>query len=366
MTLQKKQSRVGLLTGGGDFPGLNAVIRAVVKSLIQTGSKVVGFEDGFAGLIEQRYRFLDWDAVSGILQQGGTILGTSNKADPFHHPVERHGKISYEDLSDQVIEFSQDLGLDALICVGGDGTMTIAKELMNKGLPIVGVPKTIDNDLYGTDVTFGYDTAVSIAAEAIDRIHTTAQSHHRVMFVEIMGRYAGWLTLGAGLAGGADVILIPEIEYDLDAIAERVLQRSRKGRRFSIVAVSEGAKPKGGELTVQRIIEDSPDQLRLGGVSMKLCSQIEDLTGLESRATILGHLQRGGSPTAFDRILGTRYGVAAADLVRNRKFGRMVALCGNNITSVALEDIGGKTRLVSANDQLVQAALATGVILGAS
>ena len=357
--------RVGILTGGGDCPGLNAVVRAITKSLIHFDDiQVIGFEDGFLGLLEKRYRLLDWDAVSGILQQGGTILGSSNKANPFNHGVERNGEIVYIDYSDQAIDFCRELGIDALICIGGDGTMAIAKKLMNKGLPIVGVPKTIDNDLFGTDVTFGYDTAVSIAAEAIDRIHTTAQSHHRVMLVEIMGRYAGWLTLGAGLAGGADVILIPEIEYDVDVIAERVLERSRKGRRFSIVAVSEGAKPKGGELTVQRIIEDSPDKLRLGGISMKLCSQIEDITGLESRATILGHLQRGGTPTAFDRILGTRYGVAAAEMVRNEQFGYMAALRGNKVSAVSIDEVGGKTRLVTTDDQLVQAALATGVSLG--
>ena len=363
--MHSKVKRVGLLTGGGDCPGLNAVIRAVTKSLIHhDGIEVVGFEDGFLGLLEKRYRLLDWDAVSGILQQGGTILGTSNKADPFHHGVERAGKTIYVDYSDRAVEFSRELGIEALICIGGDGTMAIAKQLMSKGLPMIGVPKTIDNDLYGTDVTFGYDTAVSIATEAIDRIHTTAQSHHRVMLIEIMGRYAGWLTLGAGLAGGADVILIPEIEYDVNVIAERVLERSRKGRRFSIIAVSEGAKPHGGELTVQRVVEDSPDKLRLGGVSMKLCSQIEDITGLESRATILGHLQRGGTPTAFDRILGTRYGVAAADMVRNKQFGYMAALSGNKITSVSIDEVGGKTRLVSPEDQIVKAALATGVSFG--
>jgi 6-phosphofructokinase 1 len=307
---------------------------------------------------------LNWDAVSGILQQGGTILGSSNKANPFNHAVQKNGKTVYEDYSDTTIQNARDLGVEAIVCIGGDGTMTIAKELMNKGLPVVGVPKTIDNDLYGTDITFGYDTAVSIAAEAIDRIHTTASSHHRVMLVEIMGRYAGWLTLGAGLAGGADVILIPELEYDINIIAERVWERSRKGRRFSIVAVAEGAKPQGGELTVQRIIKDSPDQLRLGGISMKLCAEIEDVTGLESRATILGHLQRGGTPTAFDRILATRYGVAAAELIRREQYGKMVALQGNEITSVAVEEVGGKTRKVDINHSLITAAKETGVSLG--
>jgi len=356
--------RIGILTGGGDCPGLNAVIRAVTKSLLRDDFEVIGFEDGFLGLIENRSRPLSWDAVSNILQQGGTILGTSNKANPFNHPIHQDGKTVYLDYSDETINNAKELGIEAIVCIGGDGTMTISKNLMNKGLPVVGVPKTIDNDLYGTDITFGYDTAVSIASEAIDRIHTTASSHHRVMLVEIMGRYAGWLTLGAGLAGGADVILIPEIEYDVNVIAERVLERSRKGRRFSIIAVAEGAKPKGGELTVQRIIKDSPDQLRLGGISIKLCAEIEDITGLESRATILGHLQRGGTPTAFDRILATRYGVAAANLIRQKKFGEMVALQGNQITSVPIEKVGGKTRKVETDHQLIAAAIATGVSLG--
>ncbi len=360
-----KVQRVGVLTGGGDCPGLNAVIRAVTKSLIsQEGIKVFGFEDGFLGLIENRYRELNWNAVSGILQQGGTILGTSNKANPLRHAVQENGKWVFHDVTDQVMQHVKKLGIDVVVCIGGDGTMTIAKGLMEKGLPVVGVPKTIDNDLYGTDYTFGYDTAVSIAAEAMDRIHTTAQSHHRVMFVEIMGRYAGWLTLGAGLASGADVILIPEIEYDVQAIADRVLLRSKKGRRFSIVAVAEGAKPQDGELTVQRVIQDSPDQLRLGGISIKLSAQIEDLTGLEARATILGHLQRGGSPSAFDRILATRYGVAAAELIMQNKFGDMVAWQNGGIRSIPIEKVGGKTRKVDPDHPMVQAALATGAIMG--
>ena len=357
--------RVGVLTGGGDCPGLNAVIRAVTKSLISREQiEVYGFEDGFLGLIENRYRLLNWNSVSGILQQGGTILGTSNKANPLRHAVQQNGSWTFVDVSDKVVQHLEALGIDVLVCIGGDGTMTIAKGLMEKGVPVVGVPKTIDNDLYGTDYTFGYDTAVSIAAEAIDRIHTTAQSHHRVMLVEIMGRYAGWLTLGAGLASGADIILIPEIEYDLQVIAERVHERSKKGRRFSIIAVAEGAKSKDGELTVQRVIKDSPDQLRLGGISLKLQSQIEDLTGLEARATILGHLQRGGSPTAFDRILATRYGVAAADLILNEKFGDMVAWQSGTISSISIKEVGVKTRKVDPQHPMVAAAKAIGAIMG--
>jgi len=360
-----KIKRVGVLTGGGDCPGLNAVIRAVTKSLItRYNIDVIGIEDGFDGLIENRSRPLSYDDVSGILQIGGTILGTSNKANPFKHPVVKDGKTICIDCSEKVVQNADDLNIDALVCIGGDGTMSIAKKLIDKGLKIIGVPKTIDNDLYGTDITFGYDTAVSIAAEAIDRIHTTAQSHHRVMLVEIMGRYAGWLTLGAGIAGGADIILIPEIDYDLDAICQVMEKRNKKGRRFSIIAVAEGAKEKGGELTISRYIKDSPDKFRLGGVAVKLGNDIEDRTGLETRATILGHLQRGGTPTAFDRILSTCYGVGAADLIGQGTFNHMVALQGNKIVSVPIEQIGGKTRKVPLDDELINAAIEVGTSLG--
>ncbi len=357
--------RVGILTGGGDCPGLNAVIRAVTKSLIlKYDVEAVAFEDGFLGLIERRSRVLDFDAVSGILQQGGTVLGTSNKANPFDHPAETNGHIEYKDVSDDCVAYIKELGLSALVCIGGDGTMAISKKLIEKGVPVVGVPKTIDNDIYHTDVTFGYDTAVSIASEAIDRIHTTAQSHHRVMIIEVMGRYAGWLTLGAGIAGGADIILIPEMDYNLDAVCDRVVERSKKGRRFSIIAVSEGAKPQGGERVVSRIVEDSPDQIRLGGISIKLGNDIEDRTGLETRATVLGHLQRGGSPTAYDRVLATRYGVRAAELVANKEFNQMVALKGNQIVSVPIADVGGRTRNVSVDSPLIEAAVAVGTSMG--
>jgi len=363
--MNTKISRVGLLTGGGDCPGLNAVIRAVTKSLIlRYEIEVVGFEDGYDGLLGARYRLLSYDMVSGILQTGGTILGTSNKANPFKHPTKINGKLVYQDLSDRALENLKNIGLDALICIGGDGTMAIARGLVKKGMPIVGVPKTIDNDIPGTDITFGHDTAVSIAAEAIDRIHTTAQSHHRVMLVEIMGRYAGWLTLNAGLASGADVILIPELDYDFDKVCNIVEERSKKGRRFSIIAVAEGAKPKGGEHVVSRIVADSPDKIRLGGIAITLGNKIEDVTGLETRATILGHLQRGGSPTPFDRILATRYGVAAAERVAAGRFDEMVALQGNRIVSVPIEEIGGKTKTVPVDSGLLDVAESVGTSLG--
>lgn len=363
--MSAKIRRVGVLTGGGDCPGLNAVIRAVAKSLmLQHDVEVIGVEDGFQGLIENRMRKLTYGQVSGILQSGGTILGTSNKANPFANPVVKDDKIVLEDLSEQTLQHIEQWKLDALICIGGDGTMTIAKELIKAGVKVMGVPKTIDNDIYGTEITFGYDTAVAIAADAIDRIHTTAQSHHRVMLVEIMGRYAGWLALGAGIASGADVILIPEIPYDLQVICKRVLERSRRGRRFSIVAVAEGAKPKGGDVVVSRIVKDSVEKVRLGGIAIKLGNEIEDCTGLETRATVLGHLQRGGSPTAFDRILATRFGVGAVDLLMSGQFNRMIALQQNELTSIPIDEVGGKMRPVPLDSPLLHVAEAVGTSFG--
>jgi ATP-dependent phosphofructokinase / diphosphate-dependent phosphofructokinase len=360
-----KIKRVGILTGGGDCPGLNAVIRAVTKTLIlRYDIEVYGFEDGFLGMIEGRYKPLNYDSVSGILQAGGTILGTSNKANPLSHPTEINGKIIYQDMTEQTLCNFNALNLDVLVAIGGDGTMTISKGLIEKGIPIVGIPKTIDNDIVGTDITFGFDTAVAIAADAMDRIHTTAMSHHRVMLVEIMGRYAGWLTLNAGIASGADLILIPEIDFDVAEICHVVMDRSKRGRRFSMIAVSEGSKPIGGQMTVQRVVEDSPDKIRLGGISIKLGNEIEDLTGLETRATVLGHLQRGGTPTAYDRILATRYGVAAADLIGAGELNRMIALRANSITSVPIKDVGGKNRTVSHDDPLLGVAVSVGTSMG--
>jgi 6-phosphofructokinase 1 len=272
--------------------------------------------------------------------------------------------VQVRDVSGEVIDYLNQLGIEVLVCIGGDGTMTISSKLAAKGVAVIGIPKTIDNDLVGTDITFGYDSAMTIAAEAIDRIHTTAQSHHRVMLIEIMGRYAGWLTLGAGIAGGADVILLPEIEYDLDVICAKVKERSHKGRRFSIIAVAEGAKPRGGDVVISRVVKDSPDQIRLGGIALKLGNDIEDLTGLATRTTVLGHLQRGGSPTAFDRVLATRYGVAAADLIARGRINRMVALRGRDIDSVPIEEVGGKTRLIPMDSPLLEVARAVGTNLG--
>jgi 6-phosphofructokinase 1 len=334
--------RVGLLTGGGDCPGLNAVIRAVTKSLIlQHNAEVIGFEDGFLGLIEQRIRPLSYADASGILTRGGTILGTNNKANPFSYY-----KRGDADVSLQVLRYAQTLGLDAVIAIGGDGTMSIAHQLQEKGLNFIGVPKTIDNDLMETDRTFGFDTAVSIVTEALDRLHTTAQSHQRVMILETMGRYAGWIALYAGVAGGADIILIPEFEYEIEEVAQVVRERENSGRSFTIIVIAEGAKARGGDLVVAQRIEESPDPIRLGGVGKLLEHQLRELVRSEVRTTILGHVQRGGTPTAYDRNLATAFGTYAASMVSGGQFGRMVALRDNRIRSVALADVAHKTRTV--------------------
>ncbi len=362
----KKKKRIGLLTGGGDCPGLNAVIRGVVKaSISQYNIEVIGFEDGYEGLISRSTIMLDWNRVSGILTQGGTILGTSNRTNPFRWPVDKiNDKIIFVDISDQAVAYINELGLDSLICIGGDGTMAIADQLSRKGIHIVGVPKTIDNDIWGTDITFGFNSAMSIATEAIDKIHTTAMSHHRVMIVEVMGRYAGWLALESGIAGGGDVILIPEIPYHIDTICKTIVKRSKKARRFSIIVIAEGAKSEGGKQVVQRIVKESTDPIRLGGIGYQLAEEIETCTGLETRVTILGHLQRGGTPTPFDRVLATQLGVKAAELCQNEMSGLMVAVHGSEITTVPLSEIGGKTRLVEMNHPLIDVAKKVGTCLG--
>lgn len=357
--------RIGILTGGGDCPGLNAVIRGVTKTAINKHHmEVIGFQDGFLGLIEERFIKLFSERVSGILQEGGTILGSSNTANPFAHKIMQNGEWITVDKSDQCMELYNDLGLDALVCVGGDGTMSIAGELAKKGANIIGVPKTIDKDLMETDTTFGFDTARSIVTEAIDRLHTTAQSHHRAMLVEVMGRNAGWLALESGLAGGGDIILIPEIPYDIEEIVSVVRKRSRFGKKFSIIVVSEGAKPIGGEQVVKKVVENSPDPVRLGGISHIIAEQIEKLTDIEARVTILGHLQRGGTPTSMDRILATQFAVKAMDLVVEKKFGHMVVLKGNKLTSVPVEKVMNKQRTVPKDCFLVRAGLDVGVSYG--
>jgi len=359
--------RIGVLTGGGDCPGLNAVIRSVTKSAIfQHGLEVWGIEDGFLGLIRNRMHKLKPEDVSNILTRGGTILGTSNKADPSNFAVGKddEGKPIFDDVTPRVLEHITERQLDGIVCIGGDGTMSGAANLVEHGVRCVGVPKTIDNDLMHTHITFGFDTAVGIATEALDRIHTTASSHHRVMLVEMMGRNAGWLTLHAGVASGADVILIPEIPYDVSKVAEYCLERSRHGKAFTIVAISEGAKPLGGDVVVDRVVYDSPDQIRLGGVSEVLCEQLSAATHLESRATILGHTQRGGTPSPYDRVLATRFGHEALRLVVDGEWNNVVVVQNGSVTHVPIGSVAGQQRLVPVDDPLIEAARAVGTCFG--
>lgn len=357
--------RVGVLTAGGDCPGLNAVIRAVTKSLISRhGIEVIGIKDGFQGLIEINAQILSANDVSGILTQGGTILGTSNRANPFMVLVEKDGVTTTEDRSDDVLANARKMGIEALITIGGDGTQNIALRLAKKGMRVLGVPKTIDNDLRETDFTFGHDTAVQIATEAVDRIHTTAMSHHRVMVIETMGRNAGWIALNAGIAGGGDIILIPEIPYTIDSIRKKIEDRLANGRRFSIIVVAEGAKPLGGDQVVKERVADPSMPIRLGGVGQKVTDDVEDATGIETRVIVLGHLQRGGTPTAFDRVLATRFGAVAAHLVTEGESGRMVAIKGNHIVSVPLEAAVAGPKLVDPESSLVKAAREVGTSFG--
>jgi phosphofructokinase-like protein len=361
----KRSRRVGILTGGGDCPGLNAVISAIVKTAERDHDwEVVGFLDGYEGVVENRYMNLGLQDVSGIMALGGTILGTSNRANPFRFPVLQDEEYVYLDRSSQAVRNFETLGLEALIAIGGDGTMAASAGMIEKGLPIVGVPKTIDNDLWGTDVTFGFDSALSVATDAIDRIHTTAQSHHRIMIVEVMGRYAGWIALGSGMAGGGDIILMPEVPYDIDAVCERIKERNSRGKRFSIVVIGEGAKPVGGDMVVKRLVANSPDPIRLGGISHQLAAQLEGLLNIEARVTILGHLLRGGSPTAYDRILATRFGSEAMNQVAAGSSGRMICLKGTEVGTVPILDVAGKIRRVAPDHPWVKTAMSVGISLG--
>ncbi len=367
MPAKQKISRIGIMTGGGDCPGLNAVIRVVTKAAItQLGVEVWGIEDGFLGLIRNRMRPLNWEDVSNILTVGGTILGTTNRADPKRFAVgqDADGKPIFEDVTNRVLEHISERELDVIVCIGGDGTMTGAAGLVSHGVRCIGVPKTIDNDLMATEITFGFTTAVQTATECLDRIHSTASSHHRVMVVELMGRNAGWLTLHAGLASGADVILIPEIPYDIDAVCRECLRRSQLGKRFTMVAIAEGAAPKGGQKVVERIVYDSPDPVRLGGVGAVLAEQIAARTHLETRATILGHVQRGGTPVAFDRVLATSFGFKAVQLIAEGQWNHMVVQQRGRTGSVPIESVAGQQRTVPVDDPLIAMARAVGTHLG--
>jgi 6-phosphofructokinase 1 len=364
MAAKSRVTRIGILTGGGDCPGLNAVIRGVTKPAHDLGMTVLGILDGFEGLVEGKARELRNEDVSGILTQGGTILGSSNKGDPFHWPNEKNGKVLIEDRSKDVLKNSQAWNLDAIIAIGGDGTMHICNQLCGLGMKIVGVPKTIDNDLDATDLTFGHDSAVFIVSGALDRLHTTASSHHRVIVVEVMGRYAGWIALNGGLAGGADIILIPEIPFTWQRVYDKILERELSGKRFSLVCVAEGAKPVGGGLVMKGTDKKRTDPIQLGGIGKVVADNIEEHTGRETRVTVLGHLQRGGSPTPFDRILSTKFGYFAIELAAAKKFSRMVALKGTDIKNVKIEDAIANQKLVSDDNQSVKAARAIGISFG--
>jgi ATP-dependent phosphofructokinase / diphosphate-dependent phosphofructokinase len=354
--------RLGVLTGGGDAPGLNAVIRAVVKSSSNCGVECVGLEDSFDGLIEpQRSRVLTPHDVTGILRLGGTILGTTNRGNPFAYPIATSDGI--QDYSDRCVEMFHKMGLGALVVIGGDGTLAIAYRFYQRGIPVVGVPKTIDNDIVGTTNCFGFDTAVDFATDAIDRLHTTAEAHKRILVVEVMGRYAGWIALYAGVAGGADAILIPEIPFDIRIVSERLMARDRWGAKFSIVVVAEGACPQGGARTLIEAAHKGHVE-RLGGVGALVCEALAHETGKETRSVVLGHLQRGGAPTSFDRVLATRFGGKAVELVKRGEFGTMVAFDPPDIVALRLGDVVGKTKTVPKDFDLLLTAKALGVTFG--
>ena len=355
--------RLGILTGGGDAPGLNAAIRAVVKSAANHGCETIGIEDGFDGLVEpNRWRRLTPSDVTGILRQGGTILGTTNTKNPLAYPARTGG--ATEDCSARCVEMFHHLTLDALIVIGGDGTLAIAHEFQQHGIPIVGVPKTIDNDIVETASTFGFDSAVSFVADAVDRLHASADAHHRVMIVEVMGRYTGWIALYAGVASGADVILMPEIPYDLEKIARHVIAREALGARFSIVVAAEGARPVGGTVSVLQEGSASAAE-RLGGIGERLATELAPLVaGKETRSVLLGHLQRGGTPTTFDRLLATRFGARAVELALAGQFGTMVALDPPDIVAVPLEKVVGRIRTVPLDSDVIRTARAMGIAFG--
>jgi phosphofructokinase-like protein len=356
--------RLGILTAGGDCPGLNAVIRAVVKCALRRDPpiQVVGIQDGFAGLVENRTQPLVESDVSGILVRGGTILGTSNRDNPFNYSSSADGKP--RDRSKDAMETLVRHKVDGVIAVGGDGTLRCALEFERLGMRVIGVPKTIDNDLEGTDVTFGFDSALSVATDAVDRLHSTAESHHRVLICEVMGRYAGWIALHAGMAGGGDIILIPEIPYSIESICESIRLREKRGRSFSIIVVAEGAKPKGGKFVTQGRYKGADRRPRLGGISHQIAAEIEHLTGDEVRVVILGHLQRGGAPTAFDRWLATHFGVHAVMLAERGQWGRMVSLRGTQFSDLPIAEAVQQLRRVDPAGTGVQAARAVGTSFG--
>ena len=360
MAPASRPKRIGVLTGGGDCPGLNAVLRSVTKHALQAGLDVQGIEDGFLGLIEDRVRELRYDDVSGILKLGGTILGTSNKANPlqFATGTTEAGEVIWSDVTDQCFATIEEHGLEALVVLGGDGTMMCAQPFAEAGIPVIGVPKTIDNDVVGTDLTFGFQSAVEVATDALDRVHSTAESHGRALVVEVMGRNAGWIALRSGVAGGADVILVPEIPFTLDHVIEQIEWRRALGRRATIICVAEGATVKGGEQIVHALDPTSPDPVKLGGIGDWLAKAIDERSEVEARAVTLGHVQRGGSPVANDRVLGTQFGAAATQLLLDGKANRMVAWRDGRVSDVDIRTPAGGQRVIPGDDSLVAAARA--------
>ncbi|MDC0742636.1 6-phosphofructokinase [Polyangium mundeleinium] len=360
--------KIAINTGGGDAPGLNAVLRSVTLAAIERGIEVWGIKHGYRGLLENEpggLVRLDRDAVRGIMHIGGTILGTANRGDPFHYPTQEGDKVVPKDRSGELVERFRREGFDALVAVGGDGSMRIANALLERGLPlVVGVPKTIDNDVYGTELTFGFDTAVSIATEAIDRLHSTTEAHERVMVVEVMGRHAGWIALRAGIAGGADAILMPEVPFSYEPIVEKVLQREARGRRFSIIVAAEGACPKDGDV----IVRDTGDEFRrvavLGGVAERVAKEIGARTGKETRSMVLGHLQRGGGPTTFDRLLALRFGAGAVRFLVQGCESGMVALRCHRVELIPLSETAGRTKTVDLDGDTVTTAREMGICFG--
>ena len=343
--------KVAIVTNGGDCPGLNAVIRAIVKTAEAHGVECYGFIEGYKGMLKNEFIKLESKgSASGLLHRGGTIIGTSNSTNLFNYKVEENGQVEYRDLSGVAIDNVKQDGFDCIFTLGGDGTQKSARDFSLRGLNVIGVPKTIDNDVAHTDITFGYNTAVSVATEALDRLHTTAESHHRVMVLEVMGRYAGWIALESAIAGGADVALIPEIPYDIDKVVEKINKRREEGKEFSIVVVSEGAKPKDGEMVVKRMVDDGKglDNVRLGGIGEKVAQEIEDKTGMVSRCTVLGYVQRGGTPTSYDRVLSTKYGYKAMELALEGKFNTLVTLKNGKLDYVSLEDVIGENKEIGA------------------
>jgi phosphofructokinase-like protein len=361
--------RIALSTGGGDAPGLNAVIRGATRAAIRRGWEVVGIRDGFNGLMfPEQYKFggvipLDIEAVRGIAHRGGTILGSTNRGNPCRYPVRQaDGSVVYEDRTDHLVELFRDAGIDAVVSIGGDGSLAIADKLHRAGLRVIGVPKTIDNDLDCTSVTFGFDTAVSIATELIDRVFTTATSHSRVFVVEVMGRYAGWIALNAGVAAGAHVVLIPEIPFSLEPVAQMIRDREQMGSPYAVVVVAEGAAPAGGSRAVMSTSVDAAE--RLGGIGEQIARKLTELTGHETRTTVLGHVVRGGTPSAQDRLLGSRYGAAAVRALAAGENGVMVALHDTEVEYVPLSDAIGRLRVVPLDSDVIETARDLGICLG--